>query len=405
MQFINLYEIFHKKKINCNITESFVLNKMFFGSGGSSNIILSVRDKDSNHHLVIKIIPEFVYFNAKIKPNQDQLEIKFYQFFTNKYLLTNRTPHIVGIYNHQICPKIDKFLHQIKPSKVVCPSYVEFLTKKINMTQAEYKICDMLTLYKEKALDPMFDVILLEYCDWQLSDLILYYMEKIKLANDKVVDMSISDLIYELDRILFQVIFTMAIIKEDYPGFMHGDFFVRNILLSEVNSHSENEYVAYHFKQKIFYLKANGLYAKINDFGLSIIVDELEPNTYRPIDKSREKFYHKNPFNQKNDIFNLLHDIYDGQNLGVISINKFITEIGADKIDPIKDFLDKFIDIKVIDKINANNHGLFDHAWYIDGIDVLENTVETPNDYLIGNYFSHYQKMPNGVVVRHYNRM
>ena len=84
-------------------------------------------------------------------------------------------------------------------------------------------------------------------------------------------------------------------------------FFVRNILGSGEFNHQQNDYVAYHYKQKIFYLPANGMYMKMNDFGFTIIANELEPNDYN-LTKMENKYHHKNPFNQKTDIFNLLHD-------------------------------------------------------------------------------------------------
>ena len=129
MDFNFLYDKIHHLKFSCNITNLFTIKKIMFGSGGSNNIIISVRDKD-NDRLIIKIIPNLVYINVKKKPNNDQLEIKFYQFFTQKYILTDRTPHIVGVYNYQHCSKIDKLLTNIRSSKKICPTYEDRLTKK-----------------------------------------------------------------------------------------------------------------------------------------------------------------------------------------------------------------------------------------------------------------------------------
>lgn len=110
MDFILLNNNLRYDKISCNVVDQFKIKKIIFGSGGSNNIILDVDDLNKNNKLIIKIIPDFIYFNVKIKPNHDQLEIKFYQFFTKKYLLTARTPHIVGIYSYQKCSQIDKLL-------------------------------------------------------------------------------------------------------------------------------------------------------------------------------------------------------------------------------------------------------------------------------------------------------
>ena len=76
MNFKTLYDKFKNLKFSCNITKFFTINKILFGSGGSNNIILDVKDKNNNE-LLIKIIPERIYFNYRTKPNYDQLEIKF----------------------------------------------------------------------------------------------------------------------------------------------------------------------------------------------------------------------------------------------------------------------------------------------------------------------------------------
>ena len=267
-----------------------------------------------------------------------------------------------------------------------------------------------------KLIEPKYNIVMLENCGAELSGMIEFYMHEISRACGREKKWMVEEFIGQLNRILFQIIFTLAIIKDDYPGFLHGDFFVRNILLSyelpmekgelKEGWYTTSDYVAYHYKQKIFYLEANGPYAKINDFGLSVIVNELEPSTYQ-FDKMLHSVNHKNPFNQKTDIFNLLHDIYDGQNLGTYSINKWAVElkIPVHIIKPIKSFIEKFLDVNVIDKININNSPLLDDTWDIDGIRLLEDIVLAPDRYLTKEYFSAFQEYPRGGrIVRRFNQ-
>ena len=404
MDFKYDYSNYHKLKLNCNIKSFFKIKQLLSGSGGSSNIIVDAKTKD-NQNVIIKIIPSHIYFNVKTRPDYDKLEIKFYQFLTKKYILTDKTPHIVGIYNHQHCSRIDVLIKNIRPSKKKCPSHEDRLTKKIEYDKIDFLLCDLMLRYEMKLLDPAFDIIMLEYCPMELGSIIEGYMEVISKANGKNVNSLIDNFIYDLDRIFFQIIFTLAIIKDDYPGFLHGDFFVRNILLSIEKSYEELDYVAYYFKQKIFYLPANGLYSKINDFGMTVIENELEPSTYS-FDKKFDKFYHKNPFNKKTDIFNFLHDIYDGQNLGTSSIMKLAADhkIKKPRLSQIQNFLGRFIKINVIDRINTNNHDLLNQTWNINQIEVLENIVKTPEQYLMQNFFEHFQKLPSGSnIIRHFN--
>ncbi len=404
MDFIEEYDDLKKVKLTCDIKNLFKINRIMMGQGGSHNIILDVTDK-KNNKLIIKIIPEIIHFNVEKEPDYDQLEIKFYQFFTKKYLLTNRTPHIVGIYNHQKCTKIDTLINAIK-KPIKCPTYEDKLIKKTKNDAIQEKLCALMSKYEKKLIKSEYDILLLEHCDLDFSDLIYTRMSYIKSVKPSAALQYVDLFIYELHRILFQIIFTLAIIKDDYPGFEHGDLFVRNILLSYESSYLDNDFVAYHYKNKIFYLPANGYYAKINDFGMTVILGEIEPNDYSLI-KNLNKYYNKNPFNQKTDIFNLLHDIYDGQNLGTASINKLIIDnkIHPEKYKYLHQFLNRFIQTRIIDKINTNNPDLLDETWNIDSISILEKTVLTPSQYLLGKFFNEFSKLPkNSNVVNHYNK-
>jgi hypothetical protein len=405
MNFKSLYDIFHGVPISCDINKQFEINRVLVGSGGSNNIILDVLNKEK-YPLIIKVIPSMVYHNVKKNPDYDQLEIKFYQFFTKKYLLTDRTPHIVGIYGHQHCDHIDKLINSVLRPGDTCPTYTDKLTKQLDIPHAQNMLCDLLLRYQNKLVDSIFDLISLEYCSYELNNVIDFFMDHLSKSSGKNTKLITSDFMYVLDRILFQLIFTLAIIKDDYPGFLHGDFFIRNILISLEQEYQPNDYVAYHYKQKIFYLPANGEYAKINDFGYTLIVDELVPNVYDS-DKHSFKLWHKNPFNHKTDIFNLLHDLYDGQGLGTTSINTYATilKIPNKKMKPILEFLSKYIKIDEIDKINKVNKQLLDDTWDIDELDILENTVQTPDQYLMKNTFKDLQVLPEGAnIVKHYNQ-
>ncbi|AZL89253.1 serine/threonine-protein kinase [Megavirus baoshan] len=404
MNFNNLYDKLHDYKINCKIIDNVDVKNILFGSGGSSNIILDVENKNEDR-FIIKIIPDFIYTNVKIKPDYNQLEIKFYNFFTKKYILTNRTPHIVGLFQNIKCQNISSLLKKIKSKNLKCPTFEDTLTKRNNVSLADYKICDLLLNYEMKLLDPNFDMVLLEYCPIDLSKFLKNTVENIHFADKNEVNKLIINFSYNIYRILFQIIFTMAIIKDDYPGFLHGDFFVRNILLTNVKDHNENDYIAYHYQQRIFYLPANGLYSKINDFGMSIIVNELQNSTYE-LDKNQNKKYRVNPFNTKNDIFNLLHDIYSGQNIGTISLIELSSKlnINIDKIYHLRNIFKRFIDVDKIDEINLINHETLDTTWFIDGVKTLENTVNSPHEYLVNKTFEIFQELPkNAKIIWHYN--
>ena len=119
-----------------------------------------------------------------------------------------------------------------------------------------------------------------------------------------------------------------------------------------------------------------------------------------------EKIEHKNPFHLKSDIFNLLHDIYDGQNLGSISIKEYarIYKLKHSRMVPITNFMNKFIQTNIIDKINIKNRELLNETWNIDQIKILEKSIQTPDQYLSKTIFESYQQLPeDGIIIKRFN--
>ena len=122
--------------------------------------------------------------------------------------------------------------------------------------------------------------------------------------------------------------------------------------------------------------------------------------------KKNYKYSHINPFNTKNDIFNLLHDIYDGYDLGTSSIKKLFSDYSIPYKYRFKiiNFLSKFINVDIIDHANGVSHTLLDSTWFIDGIDLLEQSVLSPKEYLEGDTFKLYQELPENVkIIKHFN--
>jgi hypothetical protein len=167
-----------------------------------------------------------------------------------------------------------------------------------------------------------------EYCDLQLST-----------ELSKIIKKSIPTIKNFLDRILFQILYTLEIIKNDFPFFTHRDFFIRNILAIDIND-DENNYVRYNLNGKSYDLKNNGICIKINDFGMCQVNKELS-----------KKYLKKNKVvdTPYNDWFNILYDIYDGSGLGSQSLMSLTKN--KDKIKFIRKYFSNFMNIKVIDKI------------------------------------------------------
>jgi len=301
----------------CNLPRNADLH---FGSGGSDAIIAVLDD------IVYKYFPIFVgFYDPKIKEiiNLIKYEIMVIKKLTEKFVYTNKTPHIVKYYNYYKCDKI--------PSNIfnICDSYVKYLTEKKQFNNQ----CDLLYKkgYPRKLISPMF-ILEMEKVSNSLENSI------IEISKKKWKEIEIF-----LDRLFFQIFFTLEIIKTIYPNYIHNDLFIRNIL-TENNKGLNNKFIRYKYKNNFFDLPANGLFIKINDFSMNQL---------------SKSFYIKNNKNNLiindhyRDYFSIIYDVYNGANLGSKSLKTLIKN--KNKLEKIDKYFNKFINVKIINKIIKNN--------------------------------------------------
>ena len=245
MNFLELKKNYNAKKIKFNPSMKFM-----GGDGGSSNIIYI----DSKTNYVYKIVPYFYKHPLfKYRQDNDQKEINVYKLITVNVLLKNYTPHIVGFYFNYKTPITSIFGK--------CPTLKEQYNKK---QKDKYKtnICKLKYIYSHKMIQKYADVCVIENCKDNIT-------EYIKNNKKNIVEI--------IDRILFQAIITLAILQEVFPGFTHNDFFIRNIL-GIIENYPKTEYIQYIYKDKHFYIPANGFYIKINDFGFTLSNSMISTN-------------------------------------------------------------------------------------------------------------------------------
>jgi hypothetical protein len=373
-------------KLHCNIVNSLRSLRILYGSGGSRNIIIIA--EDNKRLIVLKIIPQFNKdFNVNVASNADQLEIKFYELFTKDLLMKNRTPHIVGIYNKIRCNNFNDLF------KNKCPPEEKILTTKIDQTIKP--ICNLKIEKKYNMVKSTYDIVQLEYAPLNITT----FIEENKLIKKK----EIFDFI---DRVVFQIMYTMAGMHKIYKNYVHSDLFLRNVLGVELGIYADNTFVEYKIFNKSYYLPANGYYTKITDFGGSAIASKLENNMTGFIKSSAGQRFHLSLYNKKTDIFNFLHDLHDGQNLGAKSIMALCQEHHVKKsvITKIRKSFNKYINTKIIDKINKVNRYDLNITWYINNIKILENTVHEPHQYFKLGVFKKFEVLPkNGKIIYQYS--
>ena len=90
MDFVDSKKVYSKTKFDIKKVINKNKHNIFTGSGGSDNVVIVLES------IVLKIIPEFTKSKLNtIKMNNDQIEIKFYDFFykgihNDKYYATYR---------------------------------------------------------------------------------------------------------------------------------------------------------------------------------------------------------------------------------------------------------------------------------------------------------------------------
>lgn len=339
----------------------FDFKHLFGGYGGSSNMIYV----DAKNKVVHKIIPYYnKYKNNKVRFVGDQREIEFYKMFTRDFLKTGETHHIVGIRDHY---KID-----LRHTLSTVPDVKEvFYSAKLSNRFTKM----MLNLRHDNAtkrLQNNADVVVLEYCPTTINK----YIDK-HLKNTK----SIKKIQEFVDRVVFQMIHTLACIQKKYPSFVHNDLFLRNILAVEETQ--SKGVIEYKWGDRVFRLPTNGIHIKLNDFGFS-----LESKLRNGADRPNAWLLRQPAMNcKKCDIFNFLHDFYDGQGFGATSLMK-IYEKNKPVKAAIKAAFRKYIDIKVIDEINKKNKKLLDSTWSIYNVPFLADSVKEPHEYLEDGTFA-----------------
>ena len=379
------------KKIKHKIKVGIKKNMLVFGSGGSSNLIIL------NDDYVLKIIPKFINNNLKKQKNNDELEGDYYKTFTNEFILKNKTPHLVGLFKKYTLEDI-KFIF---PNK--CISLDEKI--KLPIKKRDFSLdtlCDLKKCYFRQILEKKATVLVLENCPTTIEEQIISVLK----SKDKA--QIAHNFVQIIRRVIFQVIFTLSLIQEHYPDFIHNDFFLRNILAVNDNSYDPYDYVQYNFMGRIYYLPANGIYVKINDFGYSLNIGNKISSLAGEINGMAWSAFELK--NNKRDIYTFLYDLYDGSGLGAKSIVKLL-DLHVRNKDNRKKLLSlarkeigKFLDYKIIDKLNKKNEHIIDGVWSINESKILMNTIKKPNEYFKTNSFNSYTILPdNGRVVKIFN--
>lgn len=329
-------------------------SRLLFGSGGSLTIIAITPKKEVFKYFPLIITPDTSKKQVMEIKNFFKREIHILESLTHDIIDENKSPHVVRINKSHYCKDVPTSFFKD------CEKYSKFLMQK----KPSSKQCNYLYRHHPNILGTGMYICELEYCPSSLSDAISVMIKK-----------PITRIKPFLDVVLFQITFTLEMIKQSYPYFTHNDLFIRNILLSEEH-YKKGKYIRYTFgsnkpspprsctasthvssgslssycKTKAFDVPADNVFIKINDFGLTQL-DKKTNTEYTPA----QTLVH----NPRRDYFNILWDLYNGGNLGsnsLLSLTK-----NEDKQKFLKKYFSQFMNVKALDKIVKN-----DKKQYID---------------------------------------
>ena len=251
------YDLVNKPlvKLDDRIKNQTVIKSFFelFNNDTIMDTIISLSDKDTttyilyNNNGVSKSLPlQLCLFNQTTICSNIVVGVKIYYFgdnntsnkqlnnditiierLSNEFVITKITPHLI-LYIRKYETNTNDIL-QISENKLQIFNYVHTKKQKIVITEW----ADMGTLYENKNI----------ICD-------------------------------HFNIFLFQLLYTLHVIRFKYPDFRHRDLHAENILVSKTNNIS-NGYFVYKLDDKTYYIPDVGFQIKIWDFDRSNLTSEI----------------------------------------------------------------------------------------------------------------------------------
>ena len=276
-----------KKIINFEkICTSMNLNVKYIKSGSTGHTFMGVSKKNKDVAFAMKVCAypkgdDYGELTNKSRPENVELRIlKLLSYF----VVNKKTPHLVipvGSFNTQLSKFINIPSIDMKNKKNEL--YLEFIEK-----------------YKDGKFNDLASVLICEWSD--KSDMLDYIRNNYK---------NISLLQWKV--LLFQIIYTLAVIHDKYPAFRHNDMKANNILINTDNSTQQTSKAQLYLYtnddwNKQFLIPNIGIQAKIWDFDFACVKGLIENNKVNS-EWAHEKVKISNEPNKYYDIHYLLNTL------------------------------------------------------------------------------------------------
>lgn len=241
-KFIDFNKLIHK--LNCKIE--------YIKSGSSGHIFKGHMD-DKN--IAIKIVAYSKKGNYGLPSNKDRpenSEIRILKLLSN-LVINKETPHII-LPITSIYSSIDSFT-----GNNIIKSVINENDKKSKEKISKYE--EFVKRYKKGEYHDYCSILITEWADTgDLLDFIRTHSLKLKLPHWR--------------NIFFQIIATLAIIHQKYPGFRHNDLKANNILLQKTDNNKTQ--FKYLINDKEYIIPNIGVQIKLWDFDFASIENIIE---------------------------------------------------------------------------------------------------------------------------------
>ena len=350
-----------KKK--CRIDDT---DKILFGDGGSSAIIVITKDKRVYKIFTLYIFTPDIGLDGQIEVKNEGVnnEIKIYELLTKNIINKNISSHIVKYINSNDCDNAKSLFKK-------CPkSYVEFI--KLDQDK-KTKICEQLFRgHPHMKLNNKYKVVEIEHCDYSCADFIRDVSKLPEIDMEKY-----------LDIFFFQIIHTILSIQKVFPFFTHNDLFIKNIL--GLREKDNQNYYTYNFNNKKYYVPQKKFFPKINDFGMTNL-----NNDYKDIKLYKSEY---------KDIYNIMFDVYNGGNLGSLSLSELCKD-DPDKLKFLKIYFSNYFNVDVVDeyKTKSKNHMDWDWSNILDNKFLESIEMKKPSDLLNEYFYNIFGKINNNIL-------
>lgn len=342
-------------------------DKILFGDGGSSAIIIITKDKKVYKIFTLYNFILDIELNKQIEDKNIRVnnEIKIYELLTKKIINKNISNHIVGYKNSNDCNNAKSLFKK-------CPkSYTEFL--KLAKDQ-KTKMCETyFGGYPDVKLNDKYKVVEIEYCDYSSADFIRDVSKMPEIEMEKY-----------LDIFFFQIIYTILSIKKVFPYFTHNDLFMRNIL--GLREKDNQNYYTYEFDNKSYYVPQKKFFPKINDFGLTNLNNE-----YKDVKLYKSEY---------KDIYCIIFDVYNGGNLGSNSLSDLCKD-NPDKLKFLKLYFSNYFNTDVVDeyKLKSEKNMIWDWNNITDDDFIKSIEMKKPSDLLNKYFYNIFSKINKNITI------